>query len=71
MREGIVDFEKIKILRQQAAKSQDIKIKKLVQQLEQHLQSFNAEREFKKEKLQADIEKGNKIVDELSDKLQK
>lgn len=71
MREGIVDFEKIKILRQQAAKSQDVSIKKLMQELEQHLQTFNDEREFKKEKLQADIEKGNKIVDELSDKLRK
>jgi len=71
MREGIVDFEKIKILRQQAAKSPDINNKKLLQELEQHLQSFNGIREFKKEKLQADIQKGNKIVDELSDKLQK
>ena len=71
MREGIVDFEKIKILRQQAAKSPDISIKKLVQELEQHLQTFNDVREFKKEKLQTDIQKGIKIVDELSDKLQK
>jgi len=69
MREGIVDFEKIKILRNKAAKSSNVTIKKLMQQLEQHLQTFNAEREFKKEKLRDDLQKGKDMVDELSDKL--
>jgi hypothetical protein len=69
MREGISDFEKLKILKTQAAKSSDPYIKKLLQELDQHLQTFNAEHDFKKEKLENDIQKGKKIVEELSGKL--
>lgn len=69
MREGIVDFEKIKILKQKAKNSSDWNIKKLVQELDLHLEKFNDEREFKKEKLRSDIEKGEKIIKELSDRL--
>jgi Glycoside hydrolase 123, catalytic domain len=69
MREGIVDFEKLKILRNKAAKSTDPAIKNLVQQLEQHLKIFTLEREFKEEKLLNDIQKGRQLVEELSEKL--
>jgi hypothetical protein len=69
MREGIADFEKLKILRAMAARSTNRDIKKIALELEQHLQTFNAEHEFKKEKLMSDIQKGKKIVEELSDKL--
>ncbi|MDP4262753.1 MAG: DUF4091 domain-containing protein [Bacteroidota bacterium] len=69
LREGIVDFEKLRMLEMQAAKSADPDIKKLLQELKQHLQVFVTEHEFKKEKLTSDIEKGKKIMAELSDKL--
>jgi hypothetical protein len=69
LREGIVDYEKLKIIKTQAARSSDPNIKKLMQQLEQHLQTINDEHELKKEKLESDIEKGSKLVEELSDKL--
>ena len=66
MREGIVDYEKLKILKIKAAKSTDPTIKKLLQQLDQHLQTFIAEKEFDKEKLKQDVQKGKMLVDELS-----
>jgi hypothetical protein len=69
MREGIVDFEKIKILKAQTERSSNPNIKKLMQELEKHLQTFISEHEFKKEKLESDIQKGKKIVDELSEML--
>ena len=69
MREGIVDYEKLKILATQAAKSHDTAIKMAVHQLEEHLQTFNNERAFKKENLASDIEKGKMMMDELTDRL--
>lgn len=69
LREGIVDYEKIKIITAIAAKSPDPSIKKLAQELKEQLDLFNTEHEFKKEKLQDDIQKGIKIIEELSDKL--
>ena len=69
MREGIVDFEKIKMLKAKAAKSTDPAIKKLLQELNQHLQVFTAEKEFDKEKLKQDVQKGKILLDELSEKL--
>jgi len=68
MREGIVDYEKIKILKRQVAASPDPNVKRLIQQLEQHLQTLNEEHELKKEKLESDIEKGRQMINELSDR---
>ena len=69
MREGIVDFEKLKILRSKSAASNDTKVKSLSQRLERHLEKINAEKEFNTEKLKADMAEGKKITDELSDAL--
>jgi Glycoside hydrolase 123, catalytic domain/Glycoside hydrolase 123 N-terminal domain len=69
MREGIVDYEKIKLLKVRAAKSTDRAVKKLLQELNQHLQVFTAEKEFDKEKLKQDVQKGKILVDDLSEKL--
>jgi hypothetical protein len=69
MREGIVDYEKIKLLKVRAAKSTDPAVKKLLQELNQHLQVFTAEKEFDKEKLKQDVQKGKILVDDLSEKL--
>ena len=49
MREGIADFEKLKIIQNKAAKSPDPVVKKLFQQPHEHLKIFTAEREFKEE----------------------
>jgi len=69
MREGIVDYEKIKLLKVRAAKSIDPAVKKLLQELNQHLKVFTAEKEFEKEKLKQDVQKGKMLVDDLSEKL--
>ncbi len=69
MREGIVDHEKLKLLKTKAAKSTDPAIKKLLEELDQHLQVFTAEKEFNKEKLKQDVQKGKMLVDELSEKI--
>lgn len=69
LREGIVDYEKIVLLKQLAARSSDKEVKALMSALDRHLQSLNAEKEFHEEKLKADIDTGMKLIDELSDKL--
>jgi hypothetical protein len=69
MREGIVDYEKIKLLKAKAIRSTDPALKKLLQELDQHLQVFTGEKEFDKEKLKQDVQKGKMLVDELSEKI--
>jgi len=69
LREGIVDYEKIMILRKLAVKSTSKSVKDLITALNAHLETLNAEKEFKEEKLKKDIETGRKLIDELSDKL--
>jgi len=67
LREGIVDYEKIDILRKKARASTDPKIKDLLKQLDDHLQTLLAEHEFRTENVISEVEKGKKIIEELSD----
>jgi len=69
LREGIVDFEKIRILREKAARSTNKDVQGLVQQLNELMKIFLAEKEFDTKKITADVEKGKRIVAELSEKL--
>jgi hypothetical protein len=69
MREGISDYEKIKILRKKSAGSVDNNIKKLLQELEQHLQAYNTEHDFNETQLRNDIRTGRKIINEISEGL--
>ena len=69
LREGIVDFEKIRILREKAAMSTNSEVKKLIQQLDEHLKIFLAEKEFDPKKISADVAKGQDLVKKLSDTL--
>jgi hypothetical protein len=69
MREGIVDYEKLAFLIDHAARSTDPAIKLLLKKLEQQLQYFISEHDFKKDKLEIDLQTGKKIIEELSDKL--
>jgi len=69
LREGIVDFEKIRILREKAAMSTNSEVKKLIQQLDEHLKMFLAEKEFDPKKISADVAKGQDLVKKLSDTL--
>jgi hypothetical protein len=69
LREGIVDFEKIRIVRELASKSSDKAVKKLVKELDEHLKKFVTERAFEENKISADVEKGNHIIEKLSNLL--
>ena len=69
MREGIVDFEKVRILREKAARSTNSDVKKIAQQLEEHLVVFLVEKEFDTKKITADVAKGKDLVEQLSNKL--
>src|SRR5215203_4961927 len=69
LREGISDYEKIRILREKASKTADKNVQGLVQQLDQHLQAFLSEKDFETKKITADVEKGRQIVEQLSDLL--
>ena len=71
LREGISDYEKIRIIRELAAKSSDRKVKQLMVAFNAHLQTLNDEKDFKEDKLKADIEKGRKMMDQLSEMLAK
>lgn len=69
LREGIVDFEKIRILKEKVAGTIDKKSKNLFRELEEHLKVFATERDFDEEKLKTDVDKGGKLIEELSERL--
>lgn len=68
LREGIADFEKIRILKQLTANRTD-GIQKLYQSLEDHLKTFTMEHDFNEEKITGDVDKGRHLIDELSRKI--
>jgi hypothetical protein len=69
LREGIVDYEKIRILQQKAKASTNGQVRKLAEELDEHMHVFNDEKKFDTEKITADVDKGKKLLEELSDKL--
>ena len=74
LREGISDFEKIRILRQLAANSSDIKTKDSMNDLRNFLDSINHNlsynrKDFRLEKISKWVIDGEKKIDEISDAL--
>lgn len=69
LREGITDYEKIRILKSEAAGSETRKVKELNEELNALLASFITEHAFNSEKIAADMEKGQRIIAQLSDAL--
>jgi len=69
LREGIVDYEKIRILREEAVKSHDEHVQNLMQQLDEHLKTFLAEKDFDTKKIIDEVNKGEIILEKLSEKL--
>lgn len=69
LREGIVDFEKIRIIKTQAASSKDKSVMSLVKQMDDLLKIIKTEKDFETKKITADIEKGKALVAQLADKL--
>ena len=66
LREGIVDYEKLRILREKSAKSTGENVNHLMMQLEEHMKVFLAEKDFKSDKIKADVEKGRRLIEEIS-----
>ena len=71
LREGIADYEKIRMIRELAAKSANKSVKDLMAAFDAHLKTLNDEKEFNEDKLKTDIEKGKKMIEVLSEKLAK
>jgi hypothetical protein len=74
LREGIADFEKIRIIREKASRSANPKVKTLLKSLDALLATFTSERDYKKrnydpQKLTEDLRKGNELIRELSEEL--
>jgi hypothetical protein len=69
LREGIVDYEKIRIVKETALRSSDAVVKNLLSQLNAHLETLNTNKSLDEAKLKNDVTKGREIVNELSEKL--
>jgi len=69
LREGIVDYEKLRIIKPKAKASSNGEVKQLLQQLNTHMRVFNDEKSFDRKKIKEDVERGKKLLEELSDKL--
>jgi len=69
MREGIVDFEKIGILREKTETLANKDIKALMAKLDGHLKVFLTEKDFDAAKITADVEKGKSLLNEISEKI--
>jgi hypothetical protein len=71
LREGIVDYEKIRILREMVSVTIDKKSRALMRRLDDHLKTLTTEHDFKENKLKAEIYKGEKLINDLSAQLGK
>jgi hypothetical protein len=69
LREGIVDFEKIRILKEKASASADKKSKALMSKLDAHLKVLTTEHGFNEDTLKTQVYEGEKMIRELSDLL--
>ena len=69
LREGIVDFEKIRILREEASSSKDKNIQNLWKKFSDHLRVFAKEKDFNSKKITAALDHGKALIEELTDKL--
>ncbi len=69
LREGIVDFEKIRILRDMSEKTSDKNVKDLMKQLNEHLNSITIKGNFGEDYFTNSLNDGKKILEELSEKV--
>jgi hypothetical protein len=69
LREGIVDFEKIRILKELAAKSDNKENQRLLKQFEEHMQTIAMNEDFNENHLKESVDKGRKMIEELSERL--
>ena len=70
LREGIADYEKIRILKEKGPASQRIKrLNPFGSAFEEHLKLFAAEHDFNEEKITNEVNQGRVLVNGLSDQM--
>jgi Glycoside hydrolase 123, catalytic domain len=69
LREGIVDYEKIRLVKKQAAHSTESDVKLLMVELGRHLEAIAKEREFGEKQVRDTLDKANETLTALSDRL--
>ncbi|HLX90420.1 MAG TPA: DUF4091 domain-containing protein, partial [Puia sp.] len=69
LREGISDYEKISILKVKAAASTDAKCKEMLVELNKLMKSVADEHAFNERTLKMQVDEGQKLIRELSDRL--
>jgi len=70
LREGIADFEKIRIIKEKASKySADSKVNKLLKEFDKLLQVFPKEEAFDEVKIANDVRKGKELLDSICEEL--
>ena len=69
LREGIVDYEKMRIIREKASRLYNEHVHELLRQLDDHLKIFLSEKDFDPRKITDDVNKGRMLVEQLSDLL--
>jgi len=69
LREGISDYEKIRILKEKATTSTNRKCRELLTKLNDHMKTVANENKFNEDTLKMQISQGQELIRELSDKL--
>jgi hypothetical protein len=69
LRQGISDYEKIRILRKLASASPDKKSKALMSQLDEHLRTLTTEHGFNEDTLKKQVYEGEGMIRKLSERL--
>ncbi|HEX3384796.1 MAG TPA: hypothetical protein VHS53_06400, partial [Mucilaginibacter sp.] len=69
LREGISDYEKIRIIKQKAAVSADKKCRELLAKFNDHLKTVANENKFNEDTLKTQVSEGQELIRELSNRL--
>lgn len=69
LREGIVDYEKIRIIKEKASKENNPKVNRLLKEFDKLLEVFVKEKAFDEAKISADVRKGKELLDTMSEEL--
>lgn len=74
MREGIVDYEKIRILKEKASASSNPKVKQLLKELNAHLETLidnpdYSKRDYSLKKITFSVDRGKELLKKLSEQL--
>ncbi|HWD89349.1 MAG TPA: glycoside hydrolase domain-containing protein [Mucilaginibacter sp.] len=69
LREGVSDYEKIRIIKEKAAVSADKKCRELLAKFNDHMKTLANETKFNEDTLKTQVSDGQELIRELSDRL--